>query len=119
MNPMELPGLFLKSGLIFIDVTIRNKHNLTKLIIVQTVVLFTSLLSTLSNHSQRSLEKVSELLNLVTCTVDFPIATTISNKCFLYVTADKTGPVMRRNFGPFLHTKLLQYMKLQLYAHAH
>lgn len=62
----------------------------------------------LSYYSQCRLEKVSEPLNLITCRSCF----SSNNLHHIYpVAAYKTG-IVQRNFGPFLLTKLFQFINI-------
>ena len=61
-----------------------------------------SLLNTLCKHSQCRVEKVCEPLALLCNNL---------NQTFSVV-ADHTCPTVRRNFGPFLFTKLFQFSNI-------
>ena len=84
------------------------KHSLLKLIHKQFYI-FMSLLNTLRKHSQCRVGKVCEPLVLITGCPTFG-RNNLNQK--FSVVADQTCTTVRRNFGPFLLTKLFQFSNI-------
>ena len=68
-----------------------------------------SLLNTVCKHSQCSVEKVCEPLDLITCWPSF--GSNKLNQTFSVV-GDQTCTMVRRNIWPFIFTKLFQFSNI-------